>query len=109
MDPSIKPKERNYVVLMIMDVKKKWFELSKKERAELTKPHVKELGQHLEKVSLTSLQGTGLSKHTMIEILESKDLYAIEAMIEEFKASSKAKFGVVRDILIMEKGIERLR
>ena len=109
MDPTIKPEERIYVVLLILDVKQSWFDLERKTRAELTNPHVTNLGKHLKEVTLTSLQGTGLSKYDMVEILESKNLQAIEAMIEEFKTGDKAQHGTIRDIIIMEKGIERMR
>lgn len=109
MDPTRKPQKRTYVVLLFVDVHRNWFEASKDERVRITSTHVDELRPYLKEVSLTSLQGTGLSKHTMIEILESESLVAIESMIETFKEGAKAAYGSVSDVLIMEKGIERLR
>ena len=107
MDPAEKPEKRMYVVLLFVDVNPKYYALSKNERANLTNPHVKYLSQHLERVSLTSVKGTGLAKDVMIEILESEDLLEIEKMIETYKSGAKAAYGLVRDIIITEKCMER--
>lgn len=107
MDPAEKPEKRVYVVLLFVDVNQDYYALSKKERESLTRPHVKHLSEHLRKVSITSVQGTGLSKDVMIEILESEDLIEIEKMIETYKAGTKAAYGMVQNVIVTEKCMER--
>lgn len=107
MDPAEKPAVRVYVVLLFVKVDPAYYELTKSERMDLTDPHVKELTKHLKTVSLTSLKGTGLSTDVMIEILESSDLLEIERMVETYKGGRKAKYGMVENVIITEKCMER--
>lgn len=107
MDPAEKPAVRVYVVLLFVKVNPAYYDLTKSERMDLTDPHVKELTRHLKSVSLTSLKATGLSSDIMIEILESSDLLEIEKMIETYKSGRKAKYGIVENVIITEKCMER--
>ena len=107
MDPAEKPKKRVYVVLLFVKVNHEYYELDKRQRAELNNPHVKQLSEHLKYVSITSLQGTGLSRDVLVEVLESKNLIEIEKMIETYKAGSKSKYGIVENVMIMEKCMEK--
>lgn len=107
MDPAEKPEKRLYVVLLFAKVNRDYYELSREKRAELTNPHVKELSKHLTCVSITSLQGTGLSPDIMVEVLESENLLEIEKMIETYKAGAKSAYGIITDVMITEKCMER--
>jgi hypothetical protein len=61
------------------------------------------------KVSITSLQSTGLGRDVMIEILESENLLDIEKMIETYKSGAKSKYGAIENVIITEKCMERKR
>ena len=107
MDPAEKPEKRIYVVLLFVKVNKDYYELNKSQRKNLTNPHVKKLTKHLKRVSITSLQSTGLSRDIMIEVLESEDLLEIEKMIETYKGGKKSKYGEIENVIITEKCMER--
>ncbi|UIK04767.1 hypothetical protein [Neorhizobium galegae] len=107
MDPAEKPEKRIYNVLLFVKVNQAYYALDKQQRAELNNPHVKHLSEHLQYVSILSLQGTGLSRDVLVEVLESESLIEIERMIETYKAGSKAQYGIVENVMIMEKVMER--
>ena len=106
MYPLSKYEEPTYVALVFVNVNPEYYELGDKKRKELTKPHIEELEEYLEHLSLTSLKGSGLSKDLMIEVIESKDLNAIEKMVDTYKAGAKAKFGFVENVILTRKGME---
>ncbi|RVG87158.1 hypothetical protein CN221_29340 [Sinorhizobium meliloti] len=107
MDPAEKPEKRIYNVLLFVKVNQEYYTLDKQQRAELNNPHVTQLSEHLKYVSILSLQGTGLSRDVLVEVLESESLTEIERMIETYKAGSKAQYGIVENVMIMEKVMER--
>lgn len=107
MDPAEKPEKRIYNVLLFVKVKHEYYSLTKQQRDELNVPHVRHLSGHLEQVSILSLQGTGLSRDVLVEVLESESLTEIEKMIETYKAGRKAQYGIVENVMIMEKVMER--
>lgn len=109
MDPAEKPDKRIYVVLLFVKVNKDYYQLKKKERINLTNPHVKQLTKHLKNVSITSLQSTGLSRDIMVEVLESESLLDIEQMIETYKSGGKSVYGEIENVIITEKCMERKR
>ena len=100
--------EKTYVALMFFTMKDSWFEMSSEKRQSLTKDHVGTLTKFTEKVAMTHMAGTGLSKYDLVEMLEADDLAAIDEMIGQFKAGAKARHGELRDIMIMEKGLGQL-
>lgn len=107
MDPAEKPEKRIYNVLLFVKVNQEYYALDKQQRAELNTPHVKHLSEHLKYVSILSLQGTGLSRDVLVEVLESESLIEIERMIETYKSGSKAQYGIVENVMIMEKVMEK--
>ena len=107
MDPAEKPEKRIYNVLLFVKVNQEYYALDKQQRADLNTPHVKHLSEHLKHVSILSLQGTGLSRDVLVEVLESESLIEIERMIETYKAGSKAQYGIVENVMIMEKVMEK--
>ena len=109
MGSKIKESEgKIFVALMLFVMKDSWFQLTKAKRRALTREHVGTLSKFSNKVWITHLSGTGLSKYDLIEILESDDIMAIEGMIGAFKTGAKARHGDLRDIVLMEKGIDQL-
>ena len=107
MDPREKPERRHYVVLVFLDVDPKYYTFKSEKRAELTAPHIDELTEHLETVSLMSLKGTGLAQDVMIEVLQGESLTDIERMMDTYKAGAKSRYGRVRDVIVTERGMMR--
>ena len=107
MDPRERPEKRRYVVLVFVDVNPDYYELGESKRADLTAPHIKELTEHLDQVSLVSLRSTGLAQDSLIEILESDDLVAIERMLDTYKAGRKAQYGRISNVIVTEKCMVR--
>lgn len=99
---------KTYVALMFFTMKDSWFELSSQQRQGLTREHVGALTKFTDKVAMTHLAGTGLSKFDLVEMLEADDLTTINEMIGRFKAGKKARYGELRDVMIMEKGLGQL-
>jgi chlorite dismutase len=99
---------KTYVALMFFTMKDSWFELPTEERQSLTKEHVATLTRFTDRVALTHLAGTGLSKFDLVEVLEGDDLATIDEMISQFKAGAKARHGELHDIMILEKGLGQL-
>lgn len=99
-------KDPTFVALVFVQVDPKYYELKQSKRKELTKPHIEELGLFLEKCSLTSLKGSGLSSDLMIELIESEDLNTIEKMIDVYKAGAKASYGSIEKVIVTRKGME---
>lgn len=99
---------KTYVALMFFTMKDSWFELSPQQRQGLTRDHVGVLSKFTDKVAMTHLAGTGLSKFDLVEMLEADNLATINDMIGRFKEGKKARYGELRDVMIMEKGLGKL-
>ena len=98
MDPRERPEKRRYVVLVFVDVNPDYYELGESKRADLTAPHIKELTEHLDQVSLVSLRSTGLAQDSLIEILESDDL--VEEVVAEVRTLSSSGFSTEQSIVM---------
>lgn len=96
--------EKTFVGIIFLNIKPEWYELSREERIGLTRSHMKELTPYAEKVARTHLTATGLSKHDTIEILEAEDLRDISAIVKAFRASAKARYMEITDVITTIKG-----
>ncbi len=96
--------EKTFVGIIFLNIKPEWYELSREERIGLTRTHMKELTPYAEKVARTHLRGTGISKYDTVEILEAENLQDISAIVKGFRASAKAKYMEIADVITTIKG-----
>ena len=95
---------QTYVALVFLNSKPEWYRLSRKQRAEIIRVHVKELAPYANKVALSFLIGLGLSKYDYIEEVEADDLKIIHSLVRRLKFGALGEYLDVVDVVITIKG-----
>lgn len=97
--------DKTFVVIVCLNIKPDWYRLSRDERLKITRAHIKELTPYAGKVARTHLAGTGTSKFDSIELLEAEDLRDITRIVKAFRASAKAAYMEIADVITTAKGL----